>query len=289
MLTPSASSGSSAATRRPRPPGRDEVADGVGQVELALGVLRRRAARAPSRRSAGREDVDGRVQLADRALLVGGVALLDDRARPARRRPGRCARTAAARPVSTVSTVTAAPSRAVGLDQALKRRGGEQRRVAREDEHVAVEVARAPRSPVAAASPVPRASGLHGDLPLARELVLACRARRRARAGRAPSARAASTGQSTRRRPSSGWSCFGRSDFIRVPRPAAMTSAASGEVTVGMAGAGGFEPPDHGTKTRCLTAWLRPIGSVSVSEVTGGRRRGRRATKNDGRDDAERR
>src|SRR5450756_522245 len=28
-----------------------------------------------------------------------------------------------------------------------------------------------------------------------------------------------------------------------------------------MAGAGGFEPPVHGTKARCLTTWLRPKGS----------------------------
>ena len=26
-----------------------------------------------------------------------------------------------------------------------------------------------------------------------------------------------------------------------------------------MAGAGGFEPPHAGTKTRCLTAWRRPM------------------------------
>ena len=29
-----------------------------------------------------------------------------------------------------------------------------------------------------------------------------------------------------------------------------------------MAGAPGFEPGNHGIKTRCLTTWLRPIGSA---------------------------
>src|SRR5262245_9640068 len=29
-----------------------------------------------------------------------------------------------------------------------------------------------------------------------------------------------------------------------------------------LAGAGGFEPPHGGTKIRCLTAWLRPIGGL---------------------------
>ncbi len=31
-----------------------------------------------------------------------------------------------------------------------------------------------------------------------------------------------------------------------------------GQLTAGMAGAGGFEPPHGGTKNRCLTAWRRP-------------------------------
>ena len=44
--------------------------------------------------------------------------------------------------------------------------------------------------------------------------------------GSAPSGRTASTTQSTRRRPSSGCRCFGVADFIREPRPAAMTTAA---------------------------------------------------------------
>ena len=52
--------------------------DRVGQVELALRVVRvEPGERVPQRR--GLEDVDRRVQLADRALLLGRVLVLDDR------------------------------------------------------------------------------------------------------------------------------------------------------------------------------------------------------------------
>ena len=31
-------------------------------------------------------------------------------------------------------------------------------------------------------------------------------------------------------------------------------------------GAAGFEPANHGIKTRCLTAWLRPIMVASIAQ-----------------------
>lgn len=31
-----------------------------------------------------------------------------------------------------------------------------------------------------------------------------------------------------------------------------------------LAGSAGFEPANDGTKTRCLTAWRRPIGELGV-------------------------
>src|SRR5665648_197624 len=81
-------------------------------------------------------------------------------------------------------------------------------------------------------------------------------------------------------RPHTWCNTLGTSDFMRVPIPAArITTASGGRLPVGLsvicltcrewwsrvpparpevAGAGGFEPPDAGTKTRCLTTWLRP-------------------------------
>ena len=43
-----------------------------------------------------------------------------------------------------------------------------------------------------------------------------------------------------------------------------------GSSALAVAGAGGFEPPDGGTKTRCLTTWLRPTahGRSSVSPLS---------------------
>src|SRR4051812_12543073 len=76
-----------------------------------------------------------------------------------------------------------------------------------------------------------------------------------------PASRAAWTTQSTRRRPSNGCRCFGVALFMRVPRPAAMTTAVTSfamrSVRDGGWGAR-IRTWDHGTKTRCLTAWPRP-------------------------------
>ena len=58
-------------------PGLDDVAHAVGEIELALGVVRLEPLqRRPEMRSV--EDVDRRVELSDRALLGGCVAILDD-------------------------------------------------------------------------------------------------------------------------------------------------------------------------------------------------------------------
>ena len=70
----------------------------------------------------------------------------------------------------------------------------------------------------------------------------------------APLARAAPITQSTIRRPSSGWRCFGVALFMRVPRPPAITTAARsfGMGQVKMAGAPGFEPGITGPKPVAL-------------------------------------
>ena len=63
---------------RGSPAGGDDVRDRVGQVELALGVVRiELLERVPQR--AGLEHVDRRVHLPDRALGLGSVLVLDDR------------------------------------------------------------------------------------------------------------------------------------------------------------------------------------------------------------------
>ena len=78
--------------------------------------------------------------------------------------------------------------------------------------------------------------------------------------GSTPSARADSRTQSTIRRPRIGCRCFGTSERMRVPRPAAMTTAAERALTVRRHGGWGarIRTWDHGTKTRCLTTWPRP-------------------------------
>src|SRR2546425_137033 len=83
--------------------------------------------------------------------------------------------------------------------------------------------------------------------------------------GSAPSGRTASTTQSTRRRPSRGCRCFGVEDFIRVPRPAAMTTAARSFVAI-RAGAPGFEPGIAGPKPAALPLGYAP-STVSLPSV----------------------
>ncbi len=63
--------------RAHRVAGAGQHGDGVGQVVLALGVGRAEPAQR-RRQDAAPEAVDGRVDLVDRLLLVGGVGLLDD-------------------------------------------------------------------------------------------------------------------------------------------------------------------------------------------------------------------
>ena len=125
------------AMRGRRPAVVDDVPDRVGQLELALRVPSvEPVERAPQRRRA--EDVGGRVQLADRALLVRRVPFLDH----------------AQHPAGPVANHTAIRERRVGLEreergvgvgapvlveERSEQLGREERRVAREDEDVALE------------------------------------------------------------------------------------------------------------------------------------------------------
>src|SRR5262245_16416818 len=74
--------------------------------------------------------------------------------------------------------------------------------------------------------------------------------------------------QSTIRRPSSGWRCFGVALFMRVPIPPAITTAASDFAMSVRSGWGArIRTWDHGTKTRGLTAWLRPRAVAILAAV----------------------
>src|SRR5262245_56039071 len=81
--------------------------------------------------------------------------------------------------------------------------------------------------------------------------------------GSGPRGRTAATTQSTSLRPSSGWRCFGLADFIRVPRPAAITTAAS---SPDITGAPGFEPGIAGPKPAALPLGYAPsTGTVGYA------------------------
>src|SRR5947207_3411900 len=118
--------------------------------------------------------------------------------------------------------------------------------------------ARAVRA-AAMASPVPRASGWTATVTPTCAIVSSVCGEVTTTSGFAPSARAVSITQSTSRRPSSGWRCFGVSERMRVPRPAAMTTAASLRSFTGDgAGAPGFEPGIAGPKPAALPLGYAP-------------------------------
>ena len=202
----------------------DEVANGVGEVELALGVVRLEPLeRRPEH--LGAEDVDR------------GVALARARAAPAsRRRPRRS-------PGRSPSAV--ADDAAVGADvgglEGEHGRGGLLAPVRRD------ELLRAAPRSSSGVSPertstlsAPLSDGLAGraDGVAGAERAAPGRRppRRRTRrgvsgeatttSGVGPSGRAASSTQSTMRRPRIGCRCFGMAERMRVPSPPAITTAA---------------------------------------------------------------
>src|SRR5438067_900628 len=126
--------------------------------------------------------------------------------------------------------------------------------------------ARAVRA-AAMASPVPRASGCTATVTPTCATASSVCGEVTTTSGSAPSARAVSITQSTSRRPSSGWRCFGVSERIRVPRPAAMTTAASLRSFTGDgAGAPGFEPGIAGPKPAALPLGYAPPVRVSPKD-----------------------
>ena len=113
----------------------------------------------------------------------------------------------------------------VRLEELLEQLGREERRVAGEDEQLGGS------SPTDGTRGADRVAGaeralLHRDLDVA-ETHRGSPARRPRRAAPGPSGRAASSTQSTIRRPRIGCRCFGTAERMRVPSPPAITTAAS--------------------------------------------------------------
>ena len=165
VLTPSTSNGSAAMMRRDRLAVADEKPDRVGEVELALGVVRLEPLERRPELSRC-EDVDRRSSpRGSRARRGVASRGLDDPRTSCRRRHGRRGRSSRA---SGGSNAEHGRGRAAG---AVRRRASSASSsavssgdVAGEDEHVAAEVLRALVRAARTASPVPRGALLDGDL-----------------------------------------------------------------------------------------------------------------------------
>ena len=249
--------------------GRDEDPDRVGQVELALGVVRLEPLeRRPER--LGAEDVDRRVAprrsrsssgVASRASTIRAHAVraVADDAPVAARVGGIAREDRRGRAAPRGASPTSSPQQP----------GGQQRRVAREHEHVAGVAGESRRAPSGPRRPVPSGcSWIATSTPLAANWSRA--------AGEATTTTGSAPASRPPRSPSrpcggrgAGGSASARPSASRVPSPPAMTTAASGvSVTSGGAQLDGWGARirtwDRGTKTRCLTAWLRPTGAASI-------------------------
>ena len=91
--------------------------------------------------------------------------------------------------------------------------------------------------------------------------------RRRRRAGRRRARAPTSSTQSTMRRPRIGWRCFGTSERMRVPSPAAMTTAPRvlSPFDDTEAGAPGFEPGITGPKPVALPLGHAPLRGAHLA------------------------
>ena len=245
-----------AAPRRGPPTVGDKVGDRVGEVKLALGVVRvELLERRPER--AGGEDVGGGVELPDLALLRGGVPVLDDRLHASVAAADDPAVGKRAARLEREDRHRGALSLVLGgeLSQVL---GSEQRRRRVEHEQVAFE----------AGERVPgRGDGVAGPerLLLNRDLHSlegVCRVGRGDDHDRVGSGLASSRDHPVDHAPTEQ-----RVQVLRHgrphPRPESACHHYCREVVRGSHGvddwAARIRTWDRGTKTRCLTAWLRPI------------------------------
>ena len=222
MLIPSTSNGSRRHVHGDGLAVGDEQAERVGDVELALRVVRLETVEYRPE-LLGAEDVDAGVHLAELVLLGRGVGRLDDAGEP----PGAVAHDppVPARVLRLEGQHRAGGAlAAVRLDESADERRGQGGDVAVEHEHVAGRisergsggahgVARAERHARCTATSTPsNESAVSGEATTTTRST--------------PAARAACTTQSTIRRPSNGCRCFGVALFMRVPRPPAITTAA---------------------------------------------------------------
>ena len=234
----------------------------VRDVELALRVVRleplERAARArPRGRRRSRSSPPG-----SRSSSAVASRAFDDAREAAVARRGRCARTARGSRGSKARIVTAARSRRCVSTSALEQLGGEQRGVAVEDEHVAVEAVerararRGRRRPSRAASPAPRprpranASRVSGEATTTSGSGAARRAAVDHPVDQAPAEQRVEVLRQARVHP--GAEAAGHDDAARSDR-ASWTSSDGWGARI--------RTWDRGTKTRCLTAWLRPTAA----------------------------
>ena len=260
VLTPSVSPGSSATWTTTLWPCADEVAHGVGQVQLPLDVRRLETVeRRPEEITA--EDVDRRVRLFDRELL--GRRRHPPRRSPRGRRPrrGRSARSFGCRPGRTRG-----PWRRASRERCVSSSASSRPVVRSGVSPERTSTSSAPVSALSAertASPVP--SGCCCTTVTRPSNAAAVSGETTTTSGSAPSGRAVSTIQSTIRRPE---------DRVQVlrRRRAHARPAASGHDDGCERGSGfghgrhvgwgaRIRTWDHGTKTRCLTAWPRPSES----------------------------
>ena len=256
--------------------GGDEEPDRVGQVDLALSVLRLDAI---ERRPEGfpPEDVDRGVRLAQSELLRRRVPRLDDSLEPAvgsADEPAVVPRIGVLEP-STVAAVPAARCAATSSRRSSAVRSTASPARTRTSSARPSSMLRAAR----AASPVPSGcSWTATSKPSKSPLVPGAAT---TTTGAAPASTAAPSTQSTRRRPSTGWRCFGTAERIRVPRPADITTAAIGVSvtrTESMAGAPGFEPGIAGPKPAALPLGYAPENTAILADLGPARFEPTRAT-----------
>ena len=287
VLTPSAAIELAATTTWPRAPSGDDVAHAVGEVELSLRVVRiDPVERLPH--GCCREDVEGAVHLGERQLLGRGVLRLDDRRKPSRG----IAHDASVRPRLVEHERQhrhVGACRAMSVDELLQELLGDERRVPGEHENVSV---------VAAEGRACRRDGVAGSSGLRLH-------RDRGRTAVAERVRRLRRRDDDER----GWA-------QRLHRPQHPVHHPAAEQRMEMLGrrraharalAGGHDDRGEaagvvhregwgarirtwgrGTKTRCLTTWLRPtkLETILPSASTGlagrgraGRRRQRRRSR----------
>ena len=264
VFTPSTSSGIRSLEHADLSPAFDEQPHGVRQVELALRV-RRLDPFEHRPQLVSCEDVDRGVDLSNRALRVVGVGVLDDPPRGGRRRRGRSARRRAGRAARTRARWPSRREPVLCRRSAASSSGADARMVAGDDEQLSARRRRCSRA-ARSESPVP--SGC------------SCTATS------TPSNASAASGDRTTTSGSAPTRPHRLDDPVDEPPPEQRVQMLRRRGLHPRAETGGHHDGcevaghqswgarirtwDRGTKTRCLTTWLRPTEirtSLSRSRV----------------------